>query len=229
MAEDRGGKRRTRRLTDDEWALWDHAARTMTRLEGAKGRVHPALPDIDDVLPTSPTPAVKPPAPMGQRQHRAPREPARPPVVLPPYSPPVSTPKVKPTTARSPDLSLFDTKSARRLRGGRTVIEARIDLHGMRRDEAQAALVSFLRSSQARGLRYVLVITGKGAPRRSNFALGEIESWSLDRLEPPGVLRRSVPVWLATPDMRSIVVSYTEAAIQHGGAGALYVQLRARL
>jgi len=35
-----------------------------------------------------------------------------------------------------------------------------------------------------------------------------------------------VPGWLAESDLRAVVVSYTEASPRHGGAGALYVQLR---
>jgi DNA-nicking Smr family endonuclease len=40
------------------------------------------------------------------------------------------------------------------------------------------------------------------------------------------VLKRNVPRWLAEPELAAIVVGYTEAAVRHGGAGALYVQLR---
>ena len=43
-----------------------------------------------------------------------------------------------------------------------------------------------------------------------------------------GVLKRNVPRWLEEPDVRSIVVSYTTAAIRHGGEGALYVHLRSK-
>ena len=43
-----------------------------------------------------------------------------------------------------------------------------------------------------------------------------------------GVLRRSVPHWLEEPDLRAVVLGYTQAAVRHGGAGALYVQLRER-
>jgi len=32
--------------------------------------------------------------------------------------------------------------------------------------------------------------------------------------------------WLEEPDLRAVVLSYTQAATRHGGAGALYVQLR---
>ena len=41
-----------------------------------------------------------------------------------------------------------------------------------------------------------------------------------------GVLRRSVPHWLEEPELRSMVASFTQAGVRHGGAGALYVELR---
>ena len=41
-----------------------------------------------------------------------------------------------------------------------------------------------------------------------------------------GVLKRNVPMWLAEPELRAIVVSFATAAIPHGGEGALYIQLR---
>ena len=41
-------------------------------------------------------------------------------------------------------------------------IDARIDLHGMTRAEAQSALNDFFKSAQQKGYRKVLVIHGKG-------------------------------------------------------------------
>lgn len=227
------GKRRTRRLTEDERSLWDFAACSMTRLERAKSRVHPAVDMAADVdPPPSASADHRPPDPKpvfggtGAQPNGAAQ---RPPVRLPDYVPPVSVPKSVASRGAVPELSSFDVKSARRLRGGRVEIDARLDLHGFRQDEARAALVSFLRSAQAKGHRYVLVITGKGGPRRTLSGNGDAEMWSPDRPDPPGgVLRRNVPVWLASPDLRALVVSYTEAAIHHGGAGALYVQVRMR-
>jgi DNA-nicking Smr family endonuclease len=35
-----------------------------------------------------------------------------------------------------------------------------------------------------------------------------------------------VPRWLEEPDLRAVVLSYTQAGPRHGGAGALYVRLR---
>ena len=52
---------------------------------------------------------------------------------------------------------------ARELDKGKIEVEARLDLHGLRQRDAHAQLQRFLKSAQARGLKHVLVITGKGA------------------------------------------------------------------
>jgi DNA-nicking Smr family endonuclease len=43
-----------------------------------------------------------------------------------------------------------------------------------------------------------------------------------------GVLKRQVPLWLAQPEFRALVIGFEEAAPSHGGAGALYVRVRRR-
>ena len=135
-------------------------------------------------------------------------------------------PRPRPKTAPSapPELATFDRNSVRKIRGGRVEIEARVDLHGMRQDEAHAALRAFLGRCQSRGLRFVLVITGKGKPigSENEFVFHPIAN------EIAACLKRNVPRWLEEPDVRSIVVSYTTAAIRHGGEGALYVHLRSK-
>ena len=68
----------------------------------------------------------------------------------------------------------------------------------------------------------MLVITGKGKPGSA------AEAGYRNPENERGVLKRNVPRWLEEPDVRTIVVSYTTAAIQHGGEGAIYVHLRAR-
>ncbi|MGG2478372.1 Smr/MutS family protein, partial [Rhizobium sp. BR5] len=50
----------------------------------------------------------------------------------------------------------------RKLTRGRLPLEGRIDLHGMFQSEAHAVLLDFLLRAHERGLRHVLVITGKG-------------------------------------------------------------------
>ncbi|MET3790911.1 Smr/MutS family protein [Aquamicrobium terrae] len=103
----------------------------------------------------------------------------------------------------------LDRPTLDKLAKGRLPIEARVDLHGMTQDEAYSLLFSFLHRAHAAGLRYVLVITGKGSSSGGD-----------------GVLRRSVPGWLATSAFRMFVSSHEHAARHHGGAGALYVRLR---
>ena len=94
-------------------------------------------------------------------------------------------------------------------------IDARVDLHGLRQDEAHRRLASFLIRAQAEGHKVVLVITGKGRP-------GSEEAFGSER----GVLRRSVPHWLSSPAARDVVIGFEPADPVHGGAGALYVRIR---
>lgn len=203
---------RRRHLSKEDKALWENTAETLKPLKRAKGRVHP-LPEVAasdrPFTATHRQAAEVTEKPFAQQAGKH----ARP---LIPDIPP----------AKAPPLSDFDRKAARRLRGGRIEIEARVDLHGLRQSEAHVTLRRFLMSCHARGLRWVLVITGKGGPRRR----GDDEDDFAPRFggEERGVLKRNVPMWLAEPEIRAIVVSFTAAAIQHGGEGALYVQLRNR-
>jgi len=103
----------------------------------------------------------------------------------------------------------LDRPTREKLSKGKLQIEGRVDLHGMTQSEAHALLLSFLQRAHAGGVRYVLVITGKG------FSSGG-----------DGVLRRQVPAWLSTPPFRALVSSHDVSARQHGGEGALYIRLR---
>jgi DNA-nicking Smr family endonuclease len=190
-------------LSDEDEALWTHTAATLKPLHGKKSRHHPSLADPEETPPFQPKGKVA----RKSAAHPTAAKPAPPPPAPPP-------PKV-------PALNGFDRKAARRLGQGKMEIEGRIDLHGMRQHEAHIALRRFLLTSYSRGLRWVLVITGKGGPRRprddDDFGYGEPER---------GVLRKNVPMWLAEPELRAVVVSFTTAAVPHGGEGALYIQLR---
>lgn len=95
----------------------------------------------------------------------------------------------------------------RKLRRGVWAIQAQLDLHGLRRDEAREHLAAFLREAVRAGLRCVRVIHGKG-----NGSPGR---------EP--VLKDKVRNWLVQKDE---VIAFTQARAQDGGHGALIVLLR---
>jgi len=95
----------------------------------------------------------------------------------------------------------------RRLRRGEWSIQAQIDLHGHRVDEAREALVEFLRDSIKRGLRCVRVVHGKGlgSPGRMPVLKGKVRSWLAQRDE---------------------VIAFCQARGADGGTGAVMALLR---
>ena len=129
----------------------------------------------------------------------------------PAAKPPRAAPKLPPA-AHTKELPLapLDRRSRQRLVRGTAAIDARIDLHGRTQAEAHDALLRFLRRAQDKGAKTVLVITGKG---------GGLDTGR-------GVLKRQVPLWLALPEFRALVLSVDEASLSHGGEGALYVRVR---
>jgi DNA-nicking Smr family endonuclease len=205
MSTERKGKGRS--LSAEEEALWQSVAVSITPLPKRRRRKSP----LTAVVPASLGAAAIVGAPDAARPAGA----ARTPPQLPP--PPAAKPKPK----APPPMADFESRAARRLAAGKLDIDGRLDLHGMRQDEAHGALRRFLAVAQMRGARYVKVITGKGRPvdDTTPFSMGD------DRR---GVLRDQVPRWLASPDLRDLVVGFTEAGRPHGGSGALYVRLRRR-
>ncbi len=97
----------------------------------------------------------------------------------------------------------------RKLRRGGWVIQAEIDLHGLRRDEARERLGAFLRDATRLGLRCVRVVHGKG-----NGSPGR---------EP--VLKQRVQRWLV---QTAAVLAFAQARAAEGGSGALVVLLQSR-
>ena len=108
-------------------------------------------------------------------------------------------------------LAGLDRKRGERLRRGNLDIEGTLDLHGMTRDAAQAAVRRFLDASQGMGRRTVLIIPGKGYAHGSE-----------------GVLRSTLPQWLNAAENRGRILAYDFAQPRHGGQGAFYVYLKKR-
>ena len=147
--------------------------------------------------------------PVASRQH-APKAPA------PPTADAAGAPEPRPAKPRALPLAPIERRLKRELARGRGAIDGAIDLHGMTQAEAHQALRGFLRHSQARGARLVIVVTGKGGPLDEPAPFGQQR----------GVLRRLAPHWLREPDLRTVVLGFEEAGRAHGGSGALYVRLR---
>ena len=112
----------------------------------------------------------------------------------------------------------MDKRQFQRLNRGKLDPEARIDLHGMTLAQAHGALNSFILRAQSKGLRLVLVITGKGRTASDDGPIPRRR----------GALKHDVPQWLRMAPLGPIVLEIREAHIRHGGAGAYYVYLRRR-
>lgn len=210
------------RTGNEDQTLWQRVMDTVTPLSPA-GRRNDRVRDHNSALDH--TTKAAPPEPektasARQDGHDAPRTHQK--VVRSRASEPIDQ-----RTSSTPKPGAISHADGRKLRRGRIAIEARLDLHGMRQSEAHAALKRFLFSCHHKGLRWVLVITGKGV-RRASAPRCDDRDEALDHSSAPepGVLRRMVPVWLNQPDLHAVVIGYETAGPQHGGQGALYVNIR---
>lgn len=195
---------RKRRLRPEELELWQQVARSAERLPGQK-----PLPDPDEPesrLPPRKSPPPRDPLPafdLGSRSQPSPE-----------HHDFLGT-----TSDRlSRDPVRMDSKAFTRMKRGKLVPEARIDLHGMTIDQAHPELIRFILTSQTRGLRLVLVITGKGMREDPHDPMPRRR----------GVLKTQVPQWLRLPPAAQAVLQVSEAHNRHGGSGAYYVYLRKR-
>jgi DNA-nicking Smr family endonuclease len=169
------------RLNHEDRIIWARVARTVEAFPGKQV-------ESDDWFAVEAPPAPPP----------APDRPVKRPQSILGLNPPA---KPKPHPIEKPVV--------RKLARGRLPIEGRIDLHGLTQSEAHNLLFGFLARAHERGLRHVLVITGKGTSRGSE-----------------GVIKRLVPEWLKKPEFRFLISGYEDAARGHGGEGALYIRLR---
>ncbi len=101
----------------------------------------------------------------------------------------------------------ISSDTLRKLRRGHWSIQASLDLHGLRTDEAREAFVEFLRNCANKDIRCVRIIHGKG--------LGSVNK------QP--VLKGKVLAWLM---QREEVLAYCQAPANDGGSGAVRVLLK---
>jgi DNA-nicking Smr family endonuclease len=124
------------------------------------------------------------------------------------------------------EISSFDRRTTQKLGRGQVELEARIDLHGENLETARIQLLHFVSTQRHRGVRLVLVITGKGA---SPFARHTLHGHThFHTPEREGKLRREVPMWFHEAIFRAHIVGFQPAHPKHGGGGAFYVKLRKR-
>ena len=97
-----------------------------------------------------------------------------------------------------------------RLRAGQYSPEKHMDMHGMNARQAYDALTWFMRDAYQRGLRCVVVVTGRG--RNSPDGVG--------------VLRPLLQRWLSREPFKRVVLAFCTARPGDGGPGAVYVLLR---
>ncbi|MDI9819109.1 MULTISPECIES: Smr/MutS family protein [unclassified Legionella] len=97
-------------------------------------------------------------------------------------------------------------KRFRQLKCGQIPWQSRLDLHGLRSEEAKEALIQFILEQSALAHRCLLIIHGKGSPR------GETP-----------VLKNLVHHWLK---QFPHVLAFHSALAKDGGSGALYVLLK---
>jgi DNA-nicking Smr family endonuclease len=96
-------------------------------------------------------------------------------------------------------------KILRKLRKGQYNIEATLDLHGMTVEKSRHSLSRFLLRCHHKGLRYVLIIHGKGKGSNKPILKNKLNHW----------LRQS-----------NEILAFCSATTKIGGSGALYVLLR---
>ena len=187
--------RKPRNLSPEERELWEKVARQTTRLAPL------------------PRPVVEAPEPLPSRPVKT--DAAGPQVAIPQFRIGARAGAAAPVGQMEAARISMDHKTWRKMKGGKLAPEARLDLHGLTLAQAHPRLNAFIEASAARGLRLVLVITGKGRP-------GSDENPYPSR---PGALRRQVPHWLQSAPA---VLQVSAASRRHGGEGALYVYLRRR-
>jgi len=170
-------------LSQEDRDLWRHVTRDAKPLKKREPAPRAAPePKASAPEPEAPAPEAKPKTAKPARLERAAPRPAPPAPAL-----------------RHGRAAGVDRRSAQRLTRGQLPVEAALDLHGHTQDQAHAALERFLSEVQARGLRCVLVITGKGRVS-----------------EEGGVLRANLPRWLNQPANRARVVAIAPAQLLLG-------------
>lgn len=101
----------------------------------------------------------------------------------------------------------ISSDTLRKMRKGHWVVQASLDLHGMRTEEAREAFVLFLKHCASREIRCVRIIHGKG----------------LGSANRQPVLKGKVLAWLT---QKEEVLAFCQSPAHDGGSGAVMVLLK---
>jgi DNA-nicking Smr family endonuclease len=198
-----------RNMTPEEEQLWRHAMRDIMPMSPVKG------------LGSSSEPYSLRDHPEGRNHHKTSgtkKQNKSPLPVIRHVRP--SAASISNATSKS-DLSNLDRKEKQRVRRGKIEVDGKIDLHGLRQNEAHTVLIERIGRARLDGKRILLIVTGKGSSKGGSRN-GSEPFWARGG----GVLRNQVPAWLRQDPLRSMIFSVQDAHQRHGGGGALYVFLK---
>ena len=97
----------------------------------------------------------------------------------------------------------FSRELMKKLKRGEFPVQDHIDLHGLTREEAEAAIREFILTSFRLGLRCVLIIHGRGLNSPESFP----------------VLKEGLPTWLGRGQVKRVVLAFATARPYDGVPG----------
>jgi len=109
---------------------------------------------------------------------------------------------------RKQNIEQLTKSEIKRLSSGYYKIEMRLDTHGMYQDEAQEYIFNQIKKAYARGIKRILLVTGKG------------------KINSPSVIKENLKDWLENSEIISIITGFSPASIKDGDAGAFYITLK---
>ena len=98
-------------------------------------------------------------------------------------------------------------KIIKEIKTGKFQVHSMLDLHGYRLKEAEILFFEFIQNCFTLNIRNIMVISGKGEYGK-------------------GTIKLSIPVWITSTNLSSLIYFYSFAASKDGGDGAYYIRLR---
>ena len=115
-------------------------------------------------------------------------------------------------------LEKIDLKKG--IKKGSFHIDKKIDFHGKSLLESEEQFNNTIHESFSSGQRCLLFVTGKGLFKSKNY----------DESDKPklyhGIIRAAFVEWARSKKFSKYILSFEQASIEHGGAGAFYIYLR---